>query len=82
MAGLEQLLEWTDNRFGLVSLIFCMFNLFLVRGVSNRLTKCQNVDMCQVMHKHLIDKMDVQSAAIQRQLEEIKHHLQDNSHGR
>jgi len=72
MTGIETLLEWTDNRFGLVSLVVCMFNLYLVRGVSLRLNKCQNTDMCQVMYRNLAEKIDAQSEQLKDILQEIR----------
>ena len=72
MTGLGQLLEWTDNRFGLVSLVFCMFNLFLVRGISAKLIKCQNIDMCQVLNTNLAEKIDKQSNTLDSILVELR----------
>jgi hypothetical protein len=72
MTGLETILGWVDNRFGLVAMCFCMFNLFLVRGVSSRLNKCQNTDMCQVLHANLAEKIDKQSSTLDAILRELR----------
>jgi hypothetical protein len=72
MTGLEKILEWTDNRFGLVALAVCMFNLYFIRGVSVRLNKCQNTDMCQVLHHNLTEKIDRQGKTLDEILKELR----------